>query len=182
MKHLWTFWDNRSNYEKAVLGLTAAFTVFCLGYFCAGTSCDICRQTLTPGEHYILDVRTGEILNIADYVDTDSSVFWLSRVSHCPQEVSVSDRAGYMRFPEQAPTTAQYCSAHTTNLDSDFLVLSPIKGATVCYAVRDRRTLDPDGRTITKRLNEDLHTWELEIRWDITAPPFSAGHFSRQQV
>lgn len=171
MKKVMNFWNRRSSYEKAVLGLFAAFVLCCLVYFSGrmyyGSKCDVCRQTLRDGEHYILDVRTGEILNIADYVDQESSVFWFSSVSHCPQEVSVTDRVGYMRFPGEAPKTARYCASHTANLDSNFLVLSPGKDATVCYAVLDGQTLDPDGRITTKRLNEKLDCWELEIQWEI---------------
>jgi hypothetical protein len=174
MKNILLFWDKRSSYEKAVLGLFAAFVLCCLTYFCArlyyGSKCDVCGQTLRDGEHYILDVRTGEILNIADYVDTESSAFWCSGVSHMPQEVSLEHRTGYMRFPRQAPVTARYCAGHTANLDSDFLVLSPEKDATICFAVLDGRTLDPAGRIMTKRLNESFDCWELEIQWDIIAP------------
>ena len=174
MKNILLFWDKRSSYEKAVLGLFAAFVLCCLGYLGGrlyyGSKCDVCRQTLRNGEHYILDVRTGEILNIADYVDTESSAFWCSGVSHMPQEVSLEHRTGYMRFPRQAPVTARYCAGHTANLDSDFLVLSPEKDATICFAVLDGRTLDPAGRIMTKRLNESFDCWELEIQWDIIAP------------
>ena len=174
MKNIFVFWDRRSNYEKAILGLFAAFALCCLAYFCArlyyGSKCDVCRQTLRNGEHYILDVRIGEILCLSDYVDRESSVFWISPVSHSPQEVSFERRAGYMRFPRQAAQTARYCSGHTSGLDSDFLVLSPEKDATICFAVLDGRTLDPDGRIMTKRLNESFDCWELEIQWDIIAP------------
>ena len=129
MKRILAFWDRRSNYERAILGLFAAFALCCLTYFCArlyyGSKCDVCRQTLRNGEHYILDIRTGEMLCLSDYVDRESSVFWMSPVSHSPQEVSIEHRAGYVRFPRQVPVTARYCSRHTSGLDSDFLVLSP---------------------------------------------------------
>ena len=90
MKTIMNFWNRRSSYEKAILGLFTAFVLCFLGYLGGrlyyGSKCDVCRQTLRNGEHYILDVRTGEILNIADYVDTESSAFWCSGVSHMPQE------------------------------------------------------------------------------------------------
>lgn len=174
MKHIWTFWNKRSSYEKSVLGLFAAFVLFCLGYFIGsmyfGSECAVCERILTPSKHYILDVRTGEILGIDSYVDQESSVFWLSPISHAPQDVSVMARLGYMRFPLQAPKTARYCRDHTTNLDSDFLVLSPDENFTVSYAVQDGQTLDPDGRIITKRLNKALNCWELEIQWESKTP------------
>lgn len=174
MKHIWTFWNKRSSYEKSVLGLFAVFALFCLGYFivsmCFGSKCAVCEGMLIPGKHYILDVRTGEILGIAEYVDRERSVFWLSPISHAPQDVSVMARLGYMRFPLQAPRTARYCRDHTSNLDSDFLVLSPDKSFTVFYAIRDGQTLDPDGRIITKRLNKALNCWELEIQWESKTP------------
>lgn len=173
MKVFVNFWRKRTSYEKTILGLFATFVLCCLGYFGGrlyyGSKCDVCGQTLRDGEQYILDVRTGEILNIADYLDRESSVFWFSPVSHRPQEVSVTDRVGYMRFPREAPKTARYCANHTSNLDSYFLVLSPVKDATVCYAVLDGQTLTPDNRIMTKRLNEELDCWELEIQWDIAA-------------
>lgn len=75
-----------------------------------------------------------------------------------------------MRFPRQAPVTARYCAGHTANLDCDFLMLSPVKEATVCYALLDGQSLDPEGQVITRRLNEALDCWELEIQWDIIAP------------
>lgn len=167
-------WSKRSNYEKAILGLFTAFVLFCLGYFSGrmyyGSKCDVCRQTLRDGEHYILDVRTGELLNIADYVDRESSVLWFSAVSHSPQEASADYRAGYMRFPRQAPATARYCAEHTANLDSDFLLLSPTKEATICYAIPEGQVYDPQGRIITRRLNEALDCWEVEIQWEIMTP------------
>lgn len=174
MKKVQVFWNNRSSYEKAVLGLFVAFILFCLGYFSNGLylkwKCAVCSQTLRKGEHYILDVRTGEILALSEYVDRESSTFWLSPVSHMPQEVSVTDRKGYMRFPRQVSTTTRYCANHTANLDSDFLMLAPEKAATVCYAVLDGQTLTPDGQIITKRLNEELNCWELEIQWNDVTP------------
>ena len=174
MKTIMNFWNRRSSYEKAILGLFTAFVLCCLGYLGGrlyyGSKCDVCRQTLRNGEHYILDVRTGEILNIADYVNQESSIFWFSPVSHCPQEVSATNRAGYMRFPRETPKTARYCANHTSNLDSDFLVLSPVKDATVCYAVLDGQILTPDDRIMTKGLNEKLDCWELEIQWVLQRP------------
>lgn len=174
MKHIWTFWNKRSSYEKSVLGLFAVFVLFCLGYCIVsmyfGSKCAVCRRIVTPSKHYILDVRTGEILGIDSYVDQESSVFWLSPISHAPQDVSVMNRLGHMRFPRQAPKTARYCRDHTTNLDSDFLVLSPDENFTVIYAIQDGQTPDPDGRIITKRLNEALNCWELEIQWESKAP------------
>ena len=66
MKNVVSFWEKRSNYEKAILGLFAAFALCCLGYFGGrlyyGSQCAVCNQELRIGEHYILDVRTGEIL------------------------------------------------------------------------------------------------------------------------
>ena len=174
MKNILAFWGKRSSYEKAVLGLFAAFVLCCLGYLGGrlyyGSKCDVCRQTLWDGEQYILDVRTGEILCLSDYVDQESTHLWFSPISHIPQEVSLEHRAGYMRFPRQAAQTARYCSGHTSGLDSDFLILSPIQGATLCYAVLDGQPPDPDGRIITKQFNVDLNCWELEIQWDIIAP------------
>lgn len=174
MKKVQVFWNNRSSYEKAVLGLFAAFVLYCLGNFSSrmyySSKCDVCRQTLREGERYILDVRTGEILALSEYVDRESSTFWLSPVSHMPQEVSVTDRKGYMRFPRQAPTTARYCANHTANLDSDFLMLALEKGATVCYAILDGQNLTPDNQIVFMRLNEALGCWELEIRWDRITP------------
>lgn len=175
MKRAETFWDKRSSYEKAILGLFAAFVLCCLTYFSGklyyGAKCDVCRQTLRDGEHYILDVRTGEMLCLSDYVDQESTYFWLSPISHKPQEVSLERRAGYIRFPRQAPQTARYCSGHTTGLDADFLMISPAEGATVCYAVLDGQILSPDDRIITKSLNENLDCWELEVRWDRMSLP-----------
>ena len=49
-------------------------------------------------------------------------------------------------------------------------MLSPVKEATVCYALLDGQSLDPEGQVITRRLNEALDCWELEIQWDIIAP------------
>ena len=177
MKNVQVFWNNRSSYEKVVLGLFAAFVLYCLGNFSSrmyyGSKCDVCRQTLREGERYILDVRTGEILALSEYVDQESGSFWLSQVSHMPQEVSVTDRKGYMRFPRQVPTTARYCANHTANLNSDFLMLALEKGATVCYVVPDGEVLDPDGWMITTRLNHSLNGWELEIQWNIMIPALS---------
>ena len=157
MKNVRVFWNNRSSYVQVVLGLFAAFVVYCLGNFSSrmyyGSKCDVCRQTLREGESYILDVRTGDILALSEYVDQDSSSSWLSPVSHMPQEVSVTDRKGYMRFPRQVPTTARYCANHTANLDSDFLMLLPTKTATVCYVILDGQNLTSDDRIVLKRLN-----------------------------
>ena len=33
MKNVVSFWEKRSNYEKAILGLFAAFALCCRGYF-----------------------------------------------------------------------------------------------------------------------------------------------------
>ena len=178
MKNPITFWNKRSNYEKAIIALFAAFVLCCLTYFSGrmyyGSKCYVCRQILRNGEYYILDVRTGEILGISDYVDRESTVMWLSSISHEAQEVSIEDRLGYMRFPRQVPAAARYCADHTANLDADFLLLSPVKDATVCYAILDGQNLDPDGRIITKRLNETLDCWELEIQWDKRPPVLSS--------
>ncbi len=70
-------------------------------------------------------------------------------------------------FQRQAFQTARYCFRHTSGLDSDFLILSPIQGATLCYAVLDGQTPDPDGRIITKQFNQDWNYWELEIQWEL---------------
>ena len=75
-----------------------------------------------------------------------------------------------MRFPREALKTARYCANHASNLDSDFLVLSPVKDATVCYAVLDGQMLTPDDRIMTKGLNEKLDCWELEIQWALQRP------------
>ena len=75
-----------------------------------------------------------------------------------------------MRFPRETPKTARYCANHASNLDSDFLVLSPVKDATVCYAVLDGQILTPDDRIMTKGLNEKLDCWELEIQWVLQRP------------
>lgn len=170
MKAIWKFWDKRSSYEKAVLGLFAAYMMFCLGYFSVslytGAKCDVCRQTLKNGGYYILDARTGEILNVSDYVNQESSGVWLSPVGHVPQEFSLERQVGYMRFPRQPTRTARYCSRHTSGLDSDFLVLEPTKEAAVCYAVFDSQILYPDGWVVIKRLNDELNCWELEIGWN----------------
>lgn len=174
MKNILAFWGKRSSYEKAVLGLSAAFVLFCLTYFIGKlyyeSRCAACRQILENGAHYILDVRTGEMLCLSDYVNQESSS-WISPVSHSPQEVSTERRVGYMRFPRQAARTARYCSRHTSGLDTDFLILSPTGVITICRAVLDGQTLVPDGRIITKRLNKSLDCWELEIEWDRTPPP-----------
>lgn len=110
MKKMVNFWNKRSSYEKSVLGLFAAFVLCCLGYYISsmyfGSECAVCEQILIPSKHYIWDVRTGEILGIDSYVDREKSVFWLSPISHAPQDISVMKRLGYMRFPRQAPKTA----------------------------------------------------------------------------
>jgi len=147
--------------------------MFCLGYFSyfifshfSQYNCDLCRQTLRNGEHYIWDVRTGEIQPISEFVNKGSDVCWFSSVSQLPQEASVTRRLSYMRFPRQVLATARYCAGHTSNLDPEFLMLLPEQNATVCYAIRPGENLDPDGRTITRQMNEKLDCWELEIQWD----------------
>lgn len=178
MKKIVSFWNRRSSFEKVVFGLFAAFVVCCLGYFSSklyyGSQCVLCKRTLWIGKHYILDVRTGELLDLDNYVDRESSVFWLTGIGHAPQETSLPARIGYMRFPLQAPATARYCANHTVNLDSDFYVLSPVKGAMVYYAIRDGQNYDPEGRIMTKRFNETFGCWELAIQWDPPAPPSSS--------
>lgn len=178
MKSIWAFWNKRSDYEKTIIALFAAFVLFCLGCFSISlrneSKCDVCGQTLRVSKYYVLDVRTGEMLGLSDYVDRESTVMWLSPIGHEAQTVSIEDRLGCMRFPRQAPKTARYCRNHTTNLNTDFLLMSPVKTATVCYAISDGQNLDPDGRIITKRLNEDLDCWELEIQWDKTTPVLSS--------
>lgn len=178
MKRIARFWKKRSDYEKAMIGLGMGFVLFCLGYFSSWmyskARCDICCQKLRNGEHYILDVRTGETLPIGDYVEKESDILWFSRTGQAPQEVSATCRRGYMRFPRHAVQTAHYCSNHTANLDSDFLLLSPTKSAIVCYAVLDGQNLDPDGRMIVKQLNEALDCWEMEIQWDVNIPVTSS--------
>lgn len=140
MKKVRTFWASRNSYEKAVLVLFAAFLVCCLGYWSgrlyAGSGCHVCRLRLVQGESYILDVRTGQVQIISE---------------------------GCIRFPRQAPRTSRYCAGHTANLNADFLVLSPVKDATVCYAVPDGQTMAPNGQIISRRLNEHLDCWELEV-------------------
>ncbi len=140
MKIFIAFWRKRSNYERTILGLFAAFLVCCLGYWSGrlynGSECHVCRLRLVQGESYILDVRTGQVQIISE---------------------------GCIRFPRQAPRTARYCAGHTANLNADFLVLSPVRDATVCYAVPDGQSLAPDGQIISKRLNEQLDCWELEV-------------------
>ena len=139
---------NLTSFEKVVLGLLAAFAVFCLGYFSSrlyyGLRCNLCRLHLAQGESYILDVRTGEVQPLSQ---------------------------GHLSFHRQASQTARYCPGHTAGLTSDFLVLTPIERATVCYALSDGRTPAPDGRIIILGLNEALDRWELEIRWDIKSSP-----------
>jgi len=177
MKNVVSFWEKRSNYEKAILGLFAAFALCCLGYFGGrlyyGSQCAVCNQELRIGEHYILDVRTGEILCLSDYVDQESTRLWFSSVSRIPQEISLERREGYMRFPRQVEQTARYCSRHASGLGADFLVLSPGERGTICYPVLDGQSLDPEGQVITRRLNDALDCWELTINWDIKTPVLS---------
>lgn len=145
MKTVTNFWNKSSSFEKAVLGLLAAFTLFCLGCFSSrlyhGSRCAVYRLKLAKGDSYILDVRTGEVQPLSDVRQT-----------------------GSIRFPHQAAQTARYCSNHTSGLDSDFLVLSPTEGATVCCAVLNGQTIAPNGQIIIKRLNEELDCWELVVR------------------
>lgn len=178
MKRVARFWKKRSDYEKAMIGLGMGFVLFCLGYFSSWmyskARCDICCRKLRNGEHYILDVRTGETLNLSGYVDQEYDCVWRSETNQLLQEVSATYRRGYMRFSHHAAQTAHYCSNHTANLNSDFLMLAPTEGAIVCYAVLDGQNLDPDGRRITRRLNEALDCWEMEIQWDVNIPVTSS--------
>lgn len=170
MKTIAEFWARRSSYEKMVIGLTLGAVMFSLGYFSGILPrffCPICRQDLAPGQDYIWDIRTGDLLPISDYLDGQQDRVWIGGSGHIPQEVSVSQRCGYVRFPKDVEDQASYCPSHRTGLGGlyDFAVVSVGEGYTVCYGIGGGDVLAPAGQIISQRFNSGMDCWELAIQW-----------------
>lgn len=169
------FWNKRSSFEKIVIGLFLGFLMFCLGYLSGVLPrffCPICRQDLKPGEDYLWDVRTGDLLPISDYLSGQTDHTWIGGSSDIPQEVSAANRYGCARFPKDAESRVDYCSSHRSGFDDSqyFCVVSVRENDTVCYAIGGKGALTPDGQTILKRFNNDMQCWELIIKWDDPKP------------